>query len=80
MRHLRLTLPAVVAGLALSACASLPPPPPPPPGETMRGGQAAPPSRTRLDKRQYLDERSGRYYYFDKSRQAYFWEDGTPKR
>lgn len=90
MRHLRLTLPAVVAGLALSACASLPPPPPPPAGETMlgsradtgarSGARAAPPSRTRLDKRQYLDERSGRYYYFDKTRQAYFWEDGTPKR
>lgn len=70
--------------LGLSACATLPPPPPPPPGETMArpatASRAGAESRTRVDKRQYLDERTGRYYYFDRNRQAYFWEDGSPKR
>jgi hypothetical protein len=75
MRRLFLALPPI---LLLSACASLPPPPPPPPGETM----AAPPGRANrpsVNKRQYLDEKTGRYYYFDPARGAYFWEDGRPR-
>jgi hypothetical protein len=31
------------------------------------------------DHRQYYDERSGRYYYFDPSGGGYFWEDGSPR-
>jgi hypothetical protein len=67
-----------MALFGLAACASVPPPPPPPPGETMARPGGAP--RTSVNKRQYLDERTGRYYYFDRTRQAYFWEDGSPKR
>lgn len=63
------------AMLALSACATLAPPPPPPAGERM----ARPDGRSAVNKRQYLDQRSGRYYYFDPVRKAYFWEDGRPK-
>ena len=30
-------------------------------------------------KRQYYDERAGRYYYYDSANGRYFWEDGTPR-
>lgn len=31
------------------------------------------------DRRQYYDERAGRYYYFDSATGRYYWEDGTPR-
>jgi hypothetical protein len=37
------------------------------------GAQAAP------NRRQYYDERAGRYYYYDPSTGRYFWEDGSPR-
>ena len=30
-------------------------------------------------KRQYFDQRRNRYYYFDRTKKAYFWENGEPK-
>ncbi|RAK57704.1 YMGG-like glycine zipper-containing protein [Phenylobacterium deserti] len=30
-------------------------------------------------RRQYYDERAGRYYYYDSATGRYFWEDGTPR-
>lgn len=60
----------------LSACASVPPPPPPPPGEPM-AVQPKPPGG--VNRRQYFDEKRGRYYYFDQKRGAYFWENGEPR-
>ena len=30
-------------------------------------------------KRQYFDQRRNRYYYFDRAKKAYFWENGEPK-
>jgi hypothetical protein len=38
------------------------------------GCGATPPSR-----RQYYDERAGRYYYYDSGSGRYYWEDGTPR-
>ncbi len=32
-----------------------------------------------VNRRQYFDERRGRYYYFDQKRGAYFWENGEPR-
>jgi len=32
-----------------------------------------------INRRQYFDEKRGRYYYFDTTRGAYFWEDGQPR-
>lgn len=65
-----------VSLLGLAACASVPPPPPPPAGERM-----AAPSRpaSGVNRRQYFDEKRGRYYYFDQKRGAYFWENGQPR-
>jgi hypothetical protein len=65
-----------VSLLGLAACASVPPPPPPPAGERM-----AAPSRpaSGANRRQYFDEKRGRYYYFDQKRGAYFWENGEPR-
>jgi hypothetical protein len=65
-----------VSLLGLAACASVPPPPPPPAGERM-----AAPSRPSggVNRRQYFDEKRGRYYYFDTKRGAYFWENGQPR-
>ena len=65
-----------VSLLGLAACASVPPPPPPPAGERM-----AAPARPsgNASKRQYFDEKRGRYYYFDPRRGAYFWENGEPR-
>ena len=30
-------------------------------------------------RRQYYDERAGRYYYYDSATGRYFWEDGSPR-
>jgi len=71
-------LAALLITAGLTACASVPPPPPPPPGETMRSAPR-PAARPGVNRRQYFDEKTGRYYYFDPGRGAYFWEDGRPR-
>lgn len=38
------------------------------------GCGAAPASR-----RQFYDERAGRYYYYDSATGRYYWEDGSPR-
>jgi len=40
------------------------------------GGCGAQPAPNR---RQYYDERAGRYYYYDPASGRYFWEDGSPR-
>ena len=46
----------------------------------LRGGQAERADRQAApDRRQYYDERRKRHYYYDPRRQAYFWENGSPK-
>ncbi len=30
-----------------------------------------------VNRRQYYDERAGRYYYYDSSNGRYYWEDGS---
>ena len=65
-----------VSLLGLTACASVPPPPPPPAGESMAAPSRPPDG---VNRRQYFDEKRGRYYYFDQKRGAYFWEDGQPR-
>jgi hypothetical protein len=37
------------------------------------GAQAAP------NRRQYYDERAGRYYYYDPATGRYYWENGQPR-
>lgn len=74
-----LLLVSLLIASALSACAHIPPPPPPPPGETMRSPLAGRPAPSGLNRRQYLDQKSGRYYYFDPVKGAYFWENGQPR-
>jgi hypothetical protein len=31
------------------------------------------------NRRQYFDRRTGRFYFYDPLREAYFWEDGEPR-
>ena len=31
------------------------------------------------NRRQYYDERVGRYYYYDNGSGRYYWEDGSPR-
>jgi hypothetical protein len=31
------------------------------------------------NRRQYYDQRAGRYYYYDPGSGRYYWEDGTPR-
>ena len=31
------------------------------------------------NKRQYYDERAGRYYYYDSASGRYYWENGSPR-
>lgn len=52
------------------------------PGSQGAAGPGAPAkvgARLASSHRQYFDQRHRRYYYYDPSRHAYFWEDGTPK-
>lgn len=35
---------------------------------------------TTPNRREYYDQRAGRYYYRDRSTGRYYWEDGTPRR
>lgn len=32
-----------------------------------------------VNRRQYYDERAGRYYYYDSRSGRYYWEDGAPR-
>lgn len=32
-----------------------------------------------VDRRQYYDERAGRYYYYDRDTGRYYWENGQPR-
>lgn len=32
-----------------------------------------------VNRRQYYDDRAGRYYYYDPGTGRYYWEDGTPR-
>lgn len=32
-----------------------------------------------VDRRQYYDQRAGRYYYYDQRTGRYFWENGQPR-
>jgi YmgG-like glycine-zipper protein len=41
-----------------------------------QGGCGAHPAPYR---RQYYDERAGRYYFFDRATGRYYWEDGSPR-
>jgi len=34
---------------------------------------------TSVNRRQYYDERAGRYYYYDSRSGRYYWEDGAPR-
>lgn len=31
-------------------------------------------------RRQYYDRNAGRYYFYDETRQRYYWENGEPRR
>ena len=31
------------------------------------------------NRRQYYDERAGRYYYYDSASGRYYWENGSPR-
>jgi hypothetical protein len=41
-----------------------------------QGNCGAQPSTNR---RQFYDQRAGRYYYYDQGSGRYYWEDGTPR-
>jgi hypothetical protein len=40
-----------------------------------KGGVTCPP----LNRRQYYDDRTARYYYFDQATGRYYWENGEPR-
>ncbi|MDO9336027.1 MAG: hypothetical protein EON95_02195 [Caulobacteraceae bacterium] len=63
--------------VAITACASVPPPPPPPPAGERMAAPAKPSDG--VNRRQYFDEKRGKYYYFDARRGGYFWENGQPR-
>jgi len=42
-------------------------------------GAATTPKYRSTDRRQYYDERAGRYYYYDRSTNRYYWENGQPR-
>lgn len=42
-------------------------------------GAATAPRYNDADRRQYYDERAGRYYYYDPASGRYYWENGTPR-
>ncbi len=51
--------------------------PAPSPGEPAKPMGATVPAKS--PHRQYLDQRTGRYYYFDAASHRYYWEDGSPR-
>jgi hypothetical protein len=42
-------------------------------------GAATTPSHANINRRQYYDERAGRYYYYDPGTGRYYWENGQPR-
>jgi hypothetical protein len=42
-------------------------------------GAATTPRHDGGDRRQYYDERAGRYYFYDRSSGRYYWENGQPR-
>lgn len=42
-------------------------------------GAATTPNYDSVNRRQFYDERAGRYYYYDPSNRRYYWEDGSPR-
>lgn len=42
-------------------------------------GAATAPRHDNLNRRQYYDERAGRYYYYDPATGRYYWENGAPR-
>ena len=43
-------------------------------------GAATTPKRSgNLNRRQYYDDRAGRYYFYDPDTGRYYWENGTPR-
>lgn len=42
-------------------------------------GAVTAPDQHKGERRQYYDERAGRYYYYDKSSGRYYWENGQPR-
>lgn len=42
-------------------------------------GAATAPDRQGVNRRQYYDERAGRYYFYDPSTGRYYWENGQPR-
>lgn len=42
-------------------------------------GAATTPRNDGVDRRQYFDERAGRYYYYDPGTGRYYWENGAPR-
>ena len=42
-------------------------------------GAATTPRFQGVDRRQYFDERAGRYYFYDRDARRYYWEDGSPR-
>ena len=68
---------ALLVALALTACAA------DSDDATPEAATAAAPAdgaATTPNRREYYDQRTGRYYYRDRSTGRYYWEDGTPRR
>lgn len=42
-------------------------------------GAATAPRNDNINRRQYYDERAGRYYYYDPGSGRYYWENGQPR-
>lgn len=42
-------------------------------------GAATTPRTDGVNRRQYYDERAGRYYFYDPSTGRYYWENGSPR-
>jgi hypothetical protein len=43
------------------------------------GAATAPKRYGNINRRQYYDERAGRYYYYDPQTDRYYWENGAPR-
>lgn len=44
------------------------------------GAATTPKHSSDINRRQYYDERAGRYYYYDPGNGRYYWEDGSARR
>jgi phage tail tape-measure protein len=43
------------------------------------GAYTAPKNGPAVNRRQYYDERAGRYYFYDPASDRYYWENGEPR-